>query len=286
MLTIFALPKPFQGEFNIIQRNAIKSWTLLSPKPEIILFEDEKETTKKIAEEVGAIYVSEVEKNEFGTPLVSDIFRRAQNIASNDILCYVNADIILMQDFMEAIGMVKNEENFLMVGQRTDFDLNEKIDFENTNWEEKLRGKIQKEGKLHPVTGIDYFVFKKGLWNNIPPFAIGRTIWDEWLLWRAWKNGGKIIDATQVVTAIHQNHSYFTKNGKKFNPWKTEEAKINLKLGGGYEHCFTIDDATHILTEDGLKEVPKTGILRRLEIIPYLGFFVRQRRKIFKFIKK
>ena len=67
MLSIFAIPKPFQGEFNIIQRNAIKSWTLLLPKCEIILFGDE-EGTKEIAKEFGTLYLPEVKKNEFSTP--------------------------------------------------------------------------------------------------------------------------------------------------------------------------------------------------------------------------
>ena len=278
MLSIFAIPKPFQGEFNIIQRNAIKSWTLLLPKCEIILFGDE-EGTKEIAKEFGTLYLPEVKKNEFSTPFANDIFEKAQKIAKNDILCYVNADIILMSDFLKAVEKLKNEENFLMVGQRWDFDLKEKIDFKNPEWEKKLKERILKEGKLHPETGIDYFIFKKGLFNNIPSFTL-RTVWDNWLLYSAWKNKAKIIDATKEVTIIHQNHSYFTKDGRKFDPWRTKEAKRNLKLAGGYGHCFTIRDATYILTESGIKKALKMSLARRLEIVSFIGFFVRQIRKI------
>jgi hypothetical protein len=38
MLTIFSTPKPFHGHSGIIQRNALKSWTLLHPDVEVILF--------------------------------------------------------------------------------------------------------------------------------------------------------------------------------------------------------------------------------------------------------
>ncbi len=31
MITIFAIPKPFKGHIDVIQRNAIQSWTKLSP---------------------------------------------------------------------------------------------------------------------------------------------------------------------------------------------------------------------------------------------------------------
>ena len=43
MLTIFSCPKPFRGHFGMIQRNAIRSWTLLKPTPDVILIGDEKE---------------------------------------------------------------------------------------------------------------------------------------------------------------------------------------------------------------------------------------------------
>jgi len=41
VLTIFAIPKPFSGEFDRIQRNAISSWKSLPGAPQIILFGDE-----------------------------------------------------------------------------------------------------------------------------------------------------------------------------------------------------------------------------------------------------
>lgn len=285
MLTIFSVPKPFQREFNIIQKNAIQSWILLQPKCEIILFGDERGIAK-IANEFGTRHVPSVVQNEFGTPLVNGIFEKAQKIAKNNILVYVNADIILMDDFVRAVEKVKKEKNFLMIGQRWDFDLKEKINFENLNCKGELRGKVLREGKLHPETGIDYFVFKKGMFEEIPPFVLGRTVWDEWLLWKAWKKEAKIIDATGMAMVVHQNHSYLTSQGERFNPWKTKEAKTNLKLAGGYGHCFTIKDATHILTSQGLKPAPKMNIMRRLELLPYLGFFIRQRKKLNNLIKR
>ncbi|UZE93498.1 MAG: hypothetical protein IB617_01545 [Candidatus Nealsonbacteria bacterium] len=133
MLTIFAIPKPFEKEFNIIQRNAIKSWILLEPRPEIILFGDEKGTAD-IAKEFNVKHFPKIARNEFGTPIVSDIFKKAQKIARNNILVYVNADIILMKDFIRAVEKIKDEEKFLMVGQRWDVDIKEKINFKNLNW--------------------------------------------------------------------------------------------------------------------------------------------------------
>ena len=112
MLTIFTLPKPFEDIYEVIQRNAIRSWTLLKPKPEILLFEDEKNTTKKVAEEFSIGYITDVKKNEFGTPLINDIFEKAQEVAKNDILVYVNADIILISNFIKSIKQIKDEKTF------------------------------------------------------------------------------------------------------------------------------------------------------------------------------
>lgn len=278
MLSIFATPKVFEGEFNIIQRNAIKSWTLLNPRPEVILFGDEKGTAG-IAEEFNIKHFPKIARNEFGTPLIGGIFQEAQRIAKNNILVYVNADIILINDFTEAIKEIKNEKSFLMVGQRWDVDIKKIINCKDLNWQAELQKKVLEKGKLHPETGMDYFVFPKGFYENVPPFALGRTVWDEWIFYEAWRKKAKIINATKVITAVHQSHSYRNKTKKETK--KGKEAKRNLRLAGGYGHCFTIKDATHILTSNGLKKAPKMSFIRRLEIIPYLGFFIRQTNKIF-----
>src|SRR5215470_320731 len=59
MLTIFATPKPFRDHIAVIQRNAIRSWTLLRPACEIILMGND-EGTADIAAEFGVRYVPEV----------------------------------------------------------------------------------------------------------------------------------------------------------------------------------------------------------------------------------
>jgi hypothetical protein len=41
MLTLFTTAKPFEGHSGVIQRNALKSWKLLHPDIEIILFGDD-----------------------------------------------------------------------------------------------------------------------------------------------------------------------------------------------------------------------------------------------------
>ena len=87
MVTIFATTKSFEGKIGLIQRNAILSWKKIIPQAEIILFDNEPGTSL-IAKELGLIHTPDIQKNELGTPLVSDIFEKAQKIAKNNIMVY------------------------------------------------------------------------------------------------------------------------------------------------------------------------------------------------------
>jgi hypothetical protein len=263
MITIFTVPKPFSGHISIIQRNAIQSWKLLHPMCEIILL-GEDEGTAGVAKTFGLRHISEIARNQFGTPLVSSIFKVAESAASYEILCYVNADIILMGDFMFAIQrFAKLRRKFLAVGQRHDLEIGHAIQFSELDWEQKLRNLVVTKGKLHPPYGIDYFIFRKSTFNDIPAFALGRTAWDNWLIYHARCLHIPVIDATGTITAIHQNHGYGHVKGGFQQIWKGAESKENLSLAGNIAIPFSTMDATHILTHKLLLPVITPKRLRR-----------------------
>jgi len=259
-ITFFTIPKPFRGHINIIQRNAIKSWTLLHPQIEIILLGDE-EGTAEVAEKLGVKHIPNVEKNEFGTPLINSAFDIAQSNSSNGIMVYINSDIIFMKDFLSAIQLLKesnqNLDMFLMVGQRWDTDLTESIDFSVANLESQLKRYLVRNAVIHEPTGIDYFVFSEKLFKKVskkmPSFAIGRPGWDNWVINFVTYIGAIVIDASEVITAIHQNHSYtHIKEGFQ-GAFFGEEAKRNLRYAESYGSLKTIDDASHRLTLFGIQ---------------------------------
>jgi len=105
MLTIFSTPKPFRGHIGIIQRNAVASWKLLHPEVEVILFGAD-EGAAEICVELGLRYHPELDVREDGTKALGPLFSRAQQIARHDLMCYVNCDIILLQDFRRALELV------------------------------------------------------------------------------------------------------------------------------------------------------------------------------------
>ena len=193
-------------------------------------------------------HIPEIETNKYGTPLISSIFETAEHNAKYDTLAYVNSDIILFNSFKECVKTITYKK-YLLIGQRWDVDVEELIDFTNHNYKIELKKKIKDHGRLHAKTGIDYFVFPKNFFKNIPKFAIGRTSWDNWLVFNARLNKHPVINGTQSIDIIHQNHDYgnFIVNNKldtkKYK--KGIESEINSKLAGGDRYSFNLNDCTH-----------------------------------------
>lgn len=237
MITIFTAPKAFSGSLDFIQRNAIKSWTLLEPRPEIILLGDER-GVPECAAEFGAKRGANVAKNKYGTPLIPSIFQLAEEIADNDLLCFANTDVILFQDFMSACARASSwRGKFLVVGSRRDTYIDRLVVDGVTSIAE-----VKEYARANGVRwggGSDYFIFKKGLLLDIPPFAIGRYYWDNWIMFESLRRGAFLVDASRSVTALHQRHPIARED--------SEEARENKRLAGEKAVRYSIKNATHIL---------------------------------------
>ena len=169
LLTLFTTPKPFQDSHVItIQRNALKSWKALGDEVEVVFIGDEY-GMPEIAREFGLIHRPDVRVNELGTPLISSIFEigRAEN--DSPFLAYVNTDIILFPDFLEALKKVATQlSKFLLVGQRYDLDITEELAFE-PGWQAELLKKAQTEGKRHArAIENECYVAIAGCVGNLP----------------------------------------------------------------------------------------------------------------------
>ena len=255
MLTLFTTAKPFRGHSGIIQRNALQSWKALDRDVEIILFGDD-EGAAEAAEEFGLRHEPHVERNAWGTKRLDYMFARAQAIARSEILCYINCDIILMQDFWRAVERVRAmRREFLMVGRRWDTDVTEPLAFARadgqvSDWQAELRSLTLRCGRQCKAEWIDYFAFSRGLYGpDMPPFVL-RVFWDNWLVWKALDAGKLVIDASRAVMAVHQNHHYSYHPQGKAGVWSGEEAGLNGQLAGGWRHLRTIADATEVLSPE------------------------------------
>ncbi|MBI3483876.1 MAG: hypothetical protein HY012_01815 [Acidobacteria bacterium] len=277
MLTIFTTPKAFRGHINVIQRNALKSWTLLDPDVELIVFGDE-EGAAEACRELGLRHEPGVERSASGTKYVRSIFGRAQEMARHSVVAYVNCDIVLTEDFARGVARVRRHfgasGRFLMVGRRWDTDITAPIDFSAADWAERARALALEQDRRQSPEWIDYFVFPRGLYREIPPLVIGRVGWDNWLVWKVRSESVPVVDATDVIVAIHQNHDYGYHPQGKQGVWQDEEAQRNYELAGGMRHIYGMDDATHRLTPEGV--LPNPGY----RLAPARRAWVRTRSRV------
>ena len=270
-LTIFTTPKPFKNpHINTIQRNAIRSWLALPDVDVIVIGRDEG--VAETARELGAAYYADVQRNHWGTPLVSSIFSIARQHNDNPVLAYVNADMILLEDFVEAARQISAQRpEYLVAGRRWNMDVTEPLDF-LPGWQNILRQAAAQTARLQSPTGSDYFIFPRSAYQNIHDFAIGRAGWDNWMMYHAVKQGWSLVDATHAVLAIHQNHDYSHLPGGKPH-YGLEESQLNVDLAGGRQNMYSVLEADHILLNGHLASPPVNllRLVRKFEVAVWDG---------------
>ena len=286
MLTIFTTTKDFIGEFDIIQKNALQSWRALSEDIEIIII-GESIGGQEVAKNVDGKYITKVKTSHENIPTIGGLFETAEANGKYDILCYVNADIILPGSLLYALEVLKEiNKRFLAVGHRWDLDVNESIDFKGSNDIEKFWSYAKNKSIKHAPTGIDYFIFRKNTFKNIPPLAIGRFGWDNWLLWKARRMRIPLIDLSNGIFAIHQNHSYNFKGFESKNDvLNSNDGLLNQQEIG--ENTLNLLDANYYFSKRSIKknnskEFKNRNLGKLHMIFPELSFLLTIYKKIYR----
>lgn len=255
MITLFSTCKPFCGVYEHIQYNALHSWSLLEPRPNVILFGDDTGTAEA-ARTFGFEHVPDVRSHGFTErdigggpprhatkPSVPGMFHTAMKMTDGDLLVYVNADILLTNLTSEFLRVRQQLLRFLLVGQRYNVTIEGRLDFRG-DWVKPLRA----VGKLHPPCGIDYIAFTKGMWKSLPDFAVGYVGFDNYLVFTALAQCIPVVDGTATILAIHQEHPFRRRKdaGDRHNlntwgkePWNTRSQ---------------VSDATWILDAQGVRQ--------------------------------
>ncbi len=278
LLTLFSAPKPFTRPHVItIQRNAIRSWALL-PDVEVFLLGDE-EGIAEAAHDLGVGHLAGVACTPGGIPLVSSMIHLARQVGQGDLLCILNADVILLPDFLQAIRQVWPRLGpFVLVGRRWDVDIPHPLEF-SSGWAERLREHVARHGELHRPAGSDFFVFPRSCYQQVPDFAIGRAGWDNWMIYYARRQRWPVIDITPSAMVIHQNHDYGHLPGGRSHHDHPDTLE-NIRLAGGPANVrYTILDSTHELIHGTLRRPRWTRqrLLRQLEVfLRKVLFFVPQ----------
>lgn len=192
-----------------IQDVAARSW----PGP--VTFMGEDEGTSEWSQKLGARHIRSVACNEWGTPLVSDVFRAIrEDGAPDDVCCYINADIVLdgeaFEQTVETCAQTiaaDGQRCWLLVGKRTD------LDSVTIGCVQDILNAASVRGVDHGWDGIDYFVFPRATFPFVYPFALGKFVWDQWLVGNAHRRGLVTVDCSRAVLAVHLNCPWYIDGG-------------------------------------------------------------------------
>lgn len=255
MITFFTTAKEFSGPTADSQLNAIRSWLALHKECEVIIFEEPKGID--IAALDSRIRVVKEVERDFDVPRIDFMFDYASTNASNEIVCFINCDIVVTSEFTEAIRLLfaKKKKKFLAVGQRWDFE-NESGEWKfDDQWETRYLQGITKT--LHPASGSDYFLFPRGQYNKrlMVPLLVGRPGWDLWMIYNARKRKIAVVDLSPSCYIYHQNHDYSHKKKQYASNLDEPEAKRNLSfLPAKGQFDFTLLACDYELSPSGQLE--------------------------------
>ena len=287
LITAFTAPKPFTNpHIATIQRNAIQSWIHLGSEVEVLLMGDE-EGMAEVAKEFKIRHYPQVKCSEKGTPYINSMFDFARQASDAPYLAILNADIMLMPDFVKAAIQVGSlTKQFLFLGRRYDLEVVEELDF-SPGWDTRLREKVLQDGTLHGPVGSDYFLVPRNLLTDMPEFAIGRSGWDNWTIYHAVKSGWEVVDVTRSTMIVHQNHDYSHLPGNK-PPYDLPETKRNVSIAGGMKSMYTILEANKILVDGELRPAPMSipKLLHRLELLITNDDLDGSRKSVVRWLKK
>jgi hypothetical protein len=172
-------------------------------------------------------------------------------------------------------------DKYVLLSQRWDYDIESPLEF-TEGWEARLREAVRKQDQLHRPAGSDFFLFPKTCYQDVPNFTIGRAGWDNWMIYKARKEGWPVIDCTPSVMIVHQNHDYsHLPDGKPH--YEHPETNENIRLAGGQANVrYTILDSIHQLADGKLTRPKMTSLrfTRKIELFLRAIFFFLPEDKI------
>ena len=140
VITFFTIPKPYEGHIATIQRNALASWTRVEPDAQVLVLGDDPGVAEAAAA-IDAEYIPDLPRNEYGTPLLDGAFRIAAERRRNDLLCFVNADILFPPSLADAARRAAQlDRPFVIVGECWNARVEAPLDPDAIDWPALLEG--------------------------------------------------------------------------------------------------------------------------------------------------
>ena len=217
--------KPMIMPFITEQTNSVLSWTKLRINPTIIVYGDDKGVPEFCAEH-NIRNIKEIPKNSQGVPFISEIIKAGYSqMVDHDYIMYINADILLMDDFSDTVEAFHTQypdvKSCLLTAIRFDVMKFRLIDYGDEKWRDRVKAEFV--GKNSPPDGIDIFLHRKDNYLGMPKYVIARTAFDTWMLDRAIKTFEMSVDMTKTVKPYHHFGMWYQANKVVPRSWSLLE---------------------------------------------------------------
>jgi hypothetical protein len=264
MLTFLTSAKAFTGRSAAVQRQAFANWRRVCPEAEIVLC-GTCEGAEAVCRELKMRRAEGVAATDARVPYFGAILQWAQRHAEHDLLVYANADILLPPDFESYLAKAPADP-FLMVGQRV--DLRDGAAFDTDVFYERLGQALQsRQAEVHRPSGMDFFVFRRGMFQDLKPLIVGRGGYDSALVAYCLRRRIPVIDASFAFPVVHPWHDYGHLPGGKQQAHYGADAQANFRVHGLRSYGPNCVDADLMLLRTG-EIVPnrRRSWLRMLEM--------------------
>jgi hypothetical protein len=222
------------------------------------------------ATEVNATLVPKIHTSPSGAPSFNAMVAYVSESGTYDMIVYANCDILLNSTLLNAMLTARDQlTRFLLVGECLNLSQVSILDACAPNWIDCLRSFAASGGlSARGPVAIDYFGFRRDMWEHLAPVFMGRALCDQALLHHCLRFGIPIIDASRAVMALHQFHNYSHVRGGSQEVHSGEDWANMRRVHNLYHSVPTIADADLSLCEDG-QIIParcRGSILRHMEL--------------------
>ena len=158
----------------------------------------------------------------------------------------------------------------MAVGRRFNLDLDSLVDFQSSDVNDDFFEMAEAEAVEFVMTS-DYFIFRRNEFPKLPPFAVGRPYWDNWMVYAGRMASLPVVDVTQAVFAVHQNHGHAHIQQVREREYYGPEGDQNLELLG-IENAFSLHDVTQIMDPENVLHSVKGDeyLKRKIRTLPIL----------------
>ena len=229
--------------------NTLRNWALFLPQIQPLLFTYETdENLIKLAKSLGWLIADVPRLGKNKVPIWKDMYFAAQNHSNSVFYGWFNGDLLFDDGLINTLTAVEHYLNqldrTLIVGQRTNFELrNREI------WNKSDVTKAAKEGTLYHIHALDYFILARNqyVWDQVPDVVIGRTYYDNFLVYVALKNKLSVVDASKTVLTLHQTG----KDGNLASEKTINDPLYNSKILGKFNISQGGTDKAPFFTQHG-----------------------------------